>query len=193
LLCSWGLGWLSGVGSCLCVADAGVCMITVLRLGHRRGRDDRISTHVGLTARQFGADRIVFGGAYDANMMESIRDLSERWGGSFDVSYTESYRSLIEGFDGVVVQLTMYGERFEEGMAELAAVDPDDMLVVVGSQKVPHAVYDLADYNIGVGNQPHSEVAAVGVFLYEYFDNDVPSDFPDAEMSIEPSNEGKTG
>ena len=34
-------------------------MITVLRLGHRKGRDKRITTHVGLVARAFGADELL--------------------------------------------------------------------------------------------------------------------------------------
>jgi tRNA (cytidine56-2'-O)-methyltransferase len=32
--------------------------ITVLRLSHRVGRDERVTTHVGLTARAFGASGI---------------------------------------------------------------------------------------------------------------------------------------
>ena len=43
------------------------------------------------------------------------------------------------------------------------------MLIVVGSEKVPFKVYELADYNVAVTNQPHSEVAALAVFLHEYF------------------------
>lgn len=168
-------------------------MIVVLRLGHRRGRDDRISTHVGLVARQFGADRIIYGGAYDENMMESVSDLSDRWGGSFDVSYTESYRSVIKNFDGVVVHLTMYGSRFDDGMQVLDDEQPEDLLVVVGSQKVPHDVYELADHNIGVGNQPHSEVAAVGVFLYEFGGREILDGFEGAEVEVEPSDKGKIG
>ena len=34
-------------------------MITILRLGHRVVRDQRITTHVALTSRAFGADKIV--------------------------------------------------------------------------------------------------------------------------------------
>ena len=34
-------------------------MINVLRLGHRIGRDKRITTHVALVARAFGADKIL--------------------------------------------------------------------------------------------------------------------------------------
>ena len=34
-------------------------MITILRIGHRISRDKRITTHVALVARAFGADNIL--------------------------------------------------------------------------------------------------------------------------------------
>ena len=37
-------------------------MIVVLRLGHRIGRDARISTHCGLVARALGANKIIYSG-----------------------------------------------------------------------------------------------------------------------------------
>jgi tRNA (cytidine56-2'-O)-methyltransferase len=37
-------------------------MITVLRLDHRVGRDTRITTHVCLTSRAFGADKVILSG-----------------------------------------------------------------------------------------------------------------------------------
>jgi tRNA (cytidine56-2'-O)-methyltransferase len=40
-----------------------------------------------------------------------------------------------------------------------------DLLLVVGAEKVPRDAYDLADWNVSVGNQPHSEIAALAVFL----------------------------
>ncbi|MGI0040865.1 MAG: tRNA (cytidine(56)-2'-O)-methyltransferase, partial [Nitrosopumilaceae archaeon] len=41
----------------------------------------------------------------------------------------------------------------------------EQILVVVGAEKVPREVYDLADYNVAVGNQPHSEISALAVLL----------------------------
>ena len=40
-----------------------------------------------------------------------------------------------------------------------------DVLIVIGAEKVPGYIYGIADYNIAVGNQPHSEVAALALFL----------------------------
>ena len=36
--------------------------ISVLRLGHRRERDKRITSHLGLTARAFGANEVILAG-----------------------------------------------------------------------------------------------------------------------------------
>ena len=38
--------------------------IGVLRLGHRRERDKRITSHLGLTARAFGADEVFLAVSY---------------------------------------------------------------------------------------------------------------------------------
>lgn len=164
-------------------------MITVLRLGHRRGRDQRISSHVGLVARQFGADRIIYSGETDDNMLKSLRDVSDRWGGSFEIEYREDFRRIIKDFEGTSVQLTMYGMPFKKHVGDL---DPEeDLLVVVGSQKVPREIYDMVDFNLAVGNQPHSEVAAIALFLYEIRDREVPSDFEGAEVEVVPSKKDK--
>lgn len=161
-------------------------MIHVLRLGHRRGRDERISSHVGLTARQFGADRITYAGEQDTNMLESLEDVTERWGGNTVIEYREDYRPLIREFDGTSVHLTMYGIDFSERLTEVKT--SDDLLVVVGSQKVPRDVYDLVDHNLAVGHQPHSEVAALAVFLYEATERDIRDDFAGAEIQVVPSD-----
>ncbi|MDY6776987.1 MAG: tRNA (cytidine(56)-2'-O)-methyltransferase [Candidatus Nanohaloarchaea archaeon] len=170
-------------------------MVEVLRLGHRRGRDDRISTHVGLTARQFGASSIVFSGERDDNMLESVRDVVDRWGGDFDVSYREDWRKVIEEFEGVVVHLTMYGTPYFEKLDELremTAGEEDDLMVVVGGGKVPSEVFDLADRNLAVGNQPHSEVAALAVFLHDLLEGEWSGrEFEDADIEVVPSEEGK--
>ena len=55
--------------------------ITVLRLGHRRGRDPRISTHVGLVARAFGANRFLLAGEPDVDVLSNLREVSKRFGG----------------------------------------------------------------------------------------------------------------
>lgn len=165
-------------------------MIKVLRLGHRAGRDDRISTHVGLTARQWGASKIIYSGEKDSNMIDSLRDTVERWGGSFDVEYREDWKSVIKDFDGLKVHLTMYGEKLGEVEKKIEnTVDGEDLLVIVGAEKVPRWVYENADYNVSVGNQPHSEIAALAVFLDRL--SSIKEDFEDAEIEVVPSEDQK--
>lgn len=166
-------------------------MIKVLRLGHRAGRDDRISTHVGLTARQWGASEIVYSGQHDQNMMESQRDVVDRWGGDFKVSYTDEWKKLFREFDGFTVVLSMFGEELERGMSEVKELN-EDILVIVGGEKVPSWLYEDADLNLSVGSQPHSEVAALAVFLHEYTDGeDLYRDFEGAKLKVEPRRHGK--
>ena len=57
----------------------------VLRLDHRQKRDARITTHVCLTARAFGADKAILSGDEDTKLMENVRDAVKRWGGNFKV------------------------------------------------------------------------------------------------------------
>jgi tRNA (cytidine56-2'-O)-methyltransferase len=141
--------------------------VVVLRLGHRPQRDRRITTHVALVARAFGAEGMVMVGE-DKGVKGSVARVVERWGGPF---YLESVRApipYIKGWRGKVVHLTMYGAPVGAVMGEIKA-GGEDILVVVGAEKVPREVYGLADYNVAVGNQPHSEVGALAVFLDRLF------------------------
>lgn len=167
-------------------------MIKVLRLGHRAGRDDRISTHVGLTARQWGASEIVYSGQHDQNMMDSLEDIIERWGGEFKVEYTEDWKKEIRDFEGFKVHLSMYSEKINKKMGELEEDFKDqDLLVIVGAEKVSRWVYTHVDYNISVGNQPHSEIAALAVFLDRIQGQMVKEEFEGADIKVVPSKDRK--
>jgi tRNA (cytidine56-2'-O)-methyltransferase len=166
-------------------------MIIVLRLGHRAGRDDRISTHVGLTARQWEADEIVYSGQHDSNMLESVRDVVERWGGDFEVKYREDWKNLFRSFEGFTVVLSMFGEELNKGLGVVENKLEQDLLVIVGGEKVPSWLYQDADLNLSVGNQPHSEVAALAVFLHEINERAIYQGFDDADIEVVPSPHGK--
>ncbi len=142
-------------------------MITVLRLGHRPQRDKRITTHVALVARAFGADRILIS-SKDAKVESTVRDVVSRFGGNFEIESGVNWRRVLKEFKGTKVHLTMYGLPVDEVISKIER--DDDILVVVGAEKVPREVYDSVDYNIAVGNQPHSEVAALAIFLDRLFD-----------------------
>ena len=167
--------------------------VCVLRLGHRPGRDNRMTTHVGLTARALGADRVSIAG--DAsNSRDTIRDITDRFGGPFEVELTEEWRPLVRGWPGVVVHLTMYGERVQdvEGAIRERHREGDPLLVVVGSQKVPFDVYEASDFNVGVTNQPHSEVAGLAVFLDRLFEGrELDREWTGADRRVVPRATGK--
>lgn len=141
--------------------------VEVLRLGHRPARDKRLSTHVGLTARALGADRLHLA-AEDDRVKSSVEDVAERWGGGFEVETGVDWRSLVEGWDGCVAHLSMKGDNLLDRVGEIRGFD--GVLAVVGAEKVPSDVYDLADENVAVTSQPHSEVAALAVFLDRVLD-----------------------
>ena len=138
--------------------------IHVLRLGHRLPRDERISTHVALVARAFGADEIFYSGQHDSGLEDSVARICERWGGSFSIKYEKNFRNVIkkhkkEGFQ--IVHLTMYGIPLPEALPKLGS----KLLIIVGSEQVPREIYELSDNNVSVTNQPHSEVAALAIAL----------------------------
>ncbi|MBI2971858.1 MAG: tRNA (cytidine(56)-2'-O)-methyltransferase [Candidatus Aenigmarchaeota archaeon] len=168
-------------------------MIIILRIGHRYERDERLSTHCGLVARAFGARRIIFSGEHDAKLMESIGGVAERWGGPFDVHYEGQWKKSLlahkkKGF--TVVHLTMYGTPVQKAMRIIRK--RKKLLVVVGSEKVPPEIYQLADFNVSVTSQPHSEVAALAVFLHEYHKGkELSKRFRGAKLRIVPQEKGK--
>jgi tRNA (cytidine56-2'-O)-methyltransferase len=168
--------------------------VAVLRLGHRPGRDDRMTTHVGLTARALGADRVIFpADATDA--VETAREVTDRFGGPFGVETTDTPKADLRDWGGSVVHLTMYGERVQERVGEVRAVRREGgapLLVVVGAEKVPFNVYETADWNLAVTGQPHSEVAALAVFLDRLFEGrELDREWEGADRRVLPQATGK--
>ncbi|HEY1211802.1 MAG TPA: tRNA (cytidine(56)-2'-O)-methyltransferase, partial [Nitrososphaera sp.] len=59
-------------------------------------------------------------------------------------------------------------------------------------EKVPHEVFELADYNIAISNQPHSEIAALAIFLDRIFrGKQFKNTFAGAKLRIVPTKKGK--
>ncbi len=166
-------------------------MIAVLRWGHRAVRDERITSHVCLVARAFGADKVIISGENASESVESTKKIVQNWGGKFEVEYTKNWRKVLDEWEGEIIHLTMYGERIQDKIDELRK--QEDLLVVVGSQKVPGELYQKAAYNVSVTTQPHSEVAALAVFLHEYFEGkELEKTFSNAKLKIKPNPRGKS-
>jgi tRNA (cytidine56-2'-O)-methyltransferase len=165
-------------------------MITVLRLGHRLQRDERLSTHCGLISRAFGASKIIYTGEYDKKLIESVNAVAQRWGGPFSATYADNFRKVLKSYKkkAKIVHLTMYGMPLQKKIREIRK--KRNLLVVIGSEKVPGEVYHMADYNIGVTSQPHSEAAALAVFLHEY-SRGKEKRFTKAKLKIIPQERGK--
>lgn len=87
-------------------------VIEVVRIGQRVVRDDRVTTHVALVSRGFGAERIYMT-EVNPEIKDTIEKINNTWGGNFQVEFIEKWKTIVkkkkdEGFK--VVHLSMYGE-----------------------------------------------------------------------------------
>ena len=167
--------------------------VSVLRYGHRPGRDDRMTTHVGLTARALGADQVIFPDNATQSA-ETVSDIVSRFGGPFDVERTDGLNATIREWSGTVIHLTMYGERVQDVTEVIreTCLHHQPLLIIIGGEKVPSDVYEWADWNIAVTNQPHSEVAGLAVFLDRLFmGQELEQEWAGAEHVVVPQACGK--
>ncbi len=168
--------------------------IIVLRLGHRKKRDVRATTHCCLAARALGANEIVLSGERDETPLETVRGVTKKWGGSFKARFQPNWLRFLRGFKGTKIHLTMYGLPLQEKISEVRrAGRKKNVLIVIGAEKVPRVVYNESDYNVAVGSQPHSEVAALAIFLHEFFEGrELDKKFGGARITVTPNARGKT-
>ena len=172
--------------------------VVVLRWGHRH-RDQRLTSHVALTARSLGASGFIMADITDAKVKETVDKIMERWGGNFRFEMGRPWKQVVKEWrakNGVTVHLTAYGENIQTSavMQRIRATEKD-VLVIVGSQKVPADFFSesISDFNVAVGNQPHSECSSLAVFLDRFFKGqELSKDFADnAKMKIVPQTRGK--
>jgi tRNA (cytidine56-2'-O)-methyltransferase len=168
--------------------------VSVLRIGHRLVRDDRITSHAVLVSRAFGSDKIYMT-EVDNSIKETLEQVVKRWGGGsdFGIEIIEDWKKMVKDWKkdcGKVVHLTMYGINIENAIGDLQK--ENKVLVVIGAEKVPREMYELADYNLAIGNQPHSEIAALAIFLDRVFKGkQLKKDFKGAKLKIIPMPKGK--
>ena len=171
--------------------------IEVLRLGHRMGRDPRITTHLALVSRAMGANSFVLAGDEDQKLFSNIHSVNERFGHGLSCRYEKSPMRMLreiansdEKSKPIIIHLTMYGEPFKEVIPNIPKDKP--VVVVVGGAKVPGELFKISDFNIAVGNQPHSEVAALALFLDSWTDGEgFNREFSEPQLVISPSKSGK--
>ena len=176
-------------------------LVNILRIGHRINRDKRITTHLALVARAFGAVKITIAGDEDKKLINTIRQVNLEWGGNFHLEMIscDEWRTFIEQWrsdsDNKIIHLTMYGENLStfEKSKDFTEIKKrlENILVVVGGKKIPSKIFQYADWNIAISNQPHSEVSSLAVFLDHLNPKSLQIQFTNAYKQIIPSLEGK--
>jgi tRNA (cytidine56-2'-O)-methyltransferase len=172
--------------------------VVVLRWGHRPQRDTRLTTHVALTARALGALGMILSDIEDKKIKETVEEITNNWGGPFFFEMGTTWRKAVEKWKrsgGIVVHLTAYGENIETSdVLRRIKTLGKDVLVVVGSQKVPREFFseEVSNFNVAIGNQPHSECASVAVFLDRFWEGRaLAKSFENAKVAIIPRKRGK--
>src|SRR4029077_15437599 len=95
--------------------------VIVLRMGHRF-RDQRVTTHVCLTARALGADGVVIADREDRDVEATIREVEKRFGGHFTVASGKPWEKTIRDWKyngGKVAHLTAYGLKLPDAIPEI--------------------------------------------------------------------------
>ena len=169
----------------------------MLRWGHRP-RDFRVTTHVALTARAFGCSGFILADIEDKSIKEQVEKVTAEWGGPFAFEMGVPWKATLTKWKkdgGVVVHLTMYGlDIAKADVVHEIRSSKRDVMIVVGSQKVPADFFsqEFSDYNVAIGGQPHSEVAALAVFLDRLFEGQgLSKEFEHARVKVLSSDRGK--
>jgi len=160
-----------------------------MRIGHRPERDKRVTTHVALSSRALGAKGI-YVDTPDPVLEENIRSVVDRFGGDYTIKTGVSWKEAMKDFKGKVVHLTMYGQQVVDAIPKIPK--DEDIMIVVGASKVPFEVYERADFNVSVGNQPHSEIAALAIFLDRYTEGKALYEDRNGKVTVIPNERGKT-
>ena len=163
--------------------------IWIMRIGHRPERDKRVTTHVALSSRALGAKGI-YVDTEDPKLEENIRSVVDRFGGDYTIRTGVTWREATKDFKGKVVHLTMYGSRVDEVLPKIPR--DEDIMIIVGAEKVPPEVYQRADFNVSVGNQPHSEIAALAIFLDRFTEGKALYEDRNGKLTVVPNERGKT-
>jgi len=172
--------------------------VVVLRWGHRPQRDLRLTTHVALTARALGASGLIITDIEDRRNKETVEKVAKNWGGSFFFEMGTPWKKAVKDWKAkgrIVVHLTAYGGNMETSdVLQRIKASGKDILVIVGSQKVPREFFSeaVSDFNVAVGNQPHSECASLAIFLDRFFEGkELTKSFENAKVRIIPQKRGK--
>jgi tRNA (cytidine56-2'-O)-methyltransferase len=134
----------------------------------------------------------------DRKIKQTIEKITRNWGGTFFFQMGTPWKKTVEQWKatgGIVVHLTAYGENIQSSdVMNRIKTSAKDVMVIVGSQKVPKEFFteNISDFNVAVGNQPHSECASLAVFLDRVFEGqELSKSFQKARLEIVPQKRGK--
>jgi tRNA (cytidine56-2'-O)-methyltransferase len=171
--------------------------VVVLRWGHRH-RDQRLTTHVALTSRALGASGFILSDILDKKISNTVEKVQDCWGGDFSFEMGTPWKRAVKDWKnqgGITVHLTAYGENIQTSdVLDRIRETGKPVLVLVGSQKVPPGFFseNVSDFNVALGNQPHSECASLAIFLDRFFEGKpLGEDFCNAKRKIVPQVRGK--
>ncbi|MEM0116940.1 MAG: tRNA (cytidine(56)-2'-O)-methyltransferase [Conexivisphaerales archaeon] len=142
-----------------------------------------------LVARAFGCDGMYYSGDEDDKLKITLEKICTNWGGNFFLEYVRDPMDIVTRWKtnhGRIIHLTMYGEnivRLEDKIRRL--YQKYNLMVIVGSSKVPSIYYKIADINVAIGHQPHSEIAALAILLDRiHLGNELKIEFQNAKLRI---------
>jgi tRNA (cytidine56-2'-O)-methyltransferase len=151
-----------------------------------------------LTARALGACGFILADTADRHIEETITKITQTWGGNFKFDMAVPWKCAVREWKehgGIIVHLTAYGENIQtSNVLNRIKTQNKAVMLLVGSQKVPGEFYseEISDFNVAVGNQPHSECSALALFLDRYFEGqELNRPFEKAKISIIPKERGK--
>ena len=150
--------------------------------------------HIFLAARAFGAKQAVYSGQKDPNMEAQFEEIVAKWGGNFTVEYISDETKQLKRWKQAgreLVHLTMYGLPVQE-VIEKIQHSPREKVIIIGGAKVQRSIYRIADWNIAITSQPHSEISALSVFLHILFQGtELEKTYDNARFRIIPQAQGK--
>ncbi len=153
---------------------------------------------MALTARALCASGFILADVEDAHIEETVTKITRLGAETSTLKWEHLGRRAVRDWKakgGIIVHLTAYGENIQTSdvIGRIKAAGKDVMLLV-GSQKVPGEFYsdEVSDFNVAVGNQPHSECSALAIFLDRYFEGkELAKPFEKAKITIVPKERGK--
>ncbi|MFH0969875.1 MAG: tRNA (cytidine(56)-2'-O)-methyltransferase [Candidatus Diapherotrites archaeon] len=129
----------------------------------------------------------------DHHIAQTVEKINQTFGGKFKIEFYKNPWKTLQQFKEKgyhIIHLTMYGKQPGDAIKQIQKLEK--IVIMIGADKVPGTAYQEADYNISITRQPHSEVAALSVFLhYLWVGKEEEFVFKGGKKTIIPSARGK--